>query len=110
MRLLGISLIVIAASLALYVATKELIINNDHTARKVLKEEGQTLNCYEKPDCDWLNGDFIYIGVGRNVPDLKLGPFSSPGVHLDDRIASCKYDGIYLLYDGRDYNKDNLKV
>ena len=39
------------------------------------------------------------------VPDLGASPY-----YFDNRIQSCLYNGIYILYDGRNYNMNNLNV
>jgi hypothetical protein len=61
----------------------------------------QRLYCY-----DGLNCEGIRITIGTfPVPDLGDHPY-----YFDNRIQSCLYNGIYILYDGLNFNKNSLGV
>jgi len=59
----------------------------------------QYIYCYDGPNCAGIR---IQINIDP-VPDLAQSPY-----YFDNRIVSCLYNGIYILYDGRNYNVDNL--
>jgi len=59
----------------------------------------QYLYCYDGPNCA---GIIIQINTDP-VYDLGASPY-----YFDNRIVSCLYNGIYILYDGRNFNQDNL--
>ena len=61
----------------------------------------QYIYCYDGPNCGGIR---IQINIDP-VPDLGQSPY-----YFDNRIQSCLYNGIYILYDGRNYNVDNLNV
>ena len=65
---------------------------------------GQTLHCYDELGCPPHYGSNITIGM-NNAPDLSKYPY-----YFDNRIKSCMYNGIYLLYEFTYYNKDHVKV
>ena len=64
-------------------------------------EMDQYIYCYDGPNCAGIR---IQINLDP-VPDLGASPY-----YFDNRIQSCLYNGIYILYDGRNYNMDNLNV
>ena len=61
----------------------------------------QRLYCYDGPNCEGIR---ITIGT-VSVPDLSYYPY-----YFDNRIQSCLYNGIYILYDGPNFNENNLGV
>ena len=61
----------------------------------------QYIYCYDGPNCAGIR---IQINMDP-VPDLGQSPY-----YFDNRIVSCLYNGIYILYDGRNFNQDNLNV
>ena len=61
----------------------------------------QYLYCYDGPNCAGIR---IQINTDP-VYDLGASPY-----YFDNRIVSCLYNGIYILYDGRNFNQDNLNV
>lgn len=68
---------------------------------KVMSGSDQYIYCYDRPNCQ---GSRVQVGTSP-VPDLNASPY-----YFDNRIESCNYNGIYILYDGRNYNQDNLNV
>ena len=63
--------------------------------------QDQRLECYDQE-----NGYGNRITIGTTpVPDLGQSPY-----YFDNRIRSCNYNGIYLLYDEYNYNQNNLNV
>ena len=89
----------ISASLALYVEPEKTNVHNYHGKR--LAPAGQRLDCYDRDDC---TGARISVR-GYSVPNLAAYPY-----HFDNRIQSCRFNGIYILYDWRYYNQNDLKV
>ena len=65
---------------------------------------GQTLHCYDELGCPPHYGSNITIGM-NNAPDLSKYPY-----YFDNRIKSCMYNGIYLLYEYNYYNKGHFTV
>ena len=61
----------------------------------------QRLYCYDGPNCQGIR---ITIET-LSVPDLGQSPY-----YFDNRIQSCLYNGIYILYDGPNFNENNLGV
>ena len=102
MQGLAIFLGLLSASSALYISPVnrplyDLLI----ASKKLTSGADQRLDCYDQTNC---YGTRITIGTSP-VPDLNSSPY-----YFDNRIQSCNYNGIYLLYDGRNYNQDNLNV
>lgn len=98
MVLLGL----LSATSALDVApTNRPFYNFTIAERKVRLGQDQCLYCYDQPNCEGIR---ITIGT-TPVPDLGAYPY-----YFDNRIVSCNYNGIYILYDERNYNQDNLQV
>ena len=61
----------------------------------------QRLYCYDGWNCEGIR-----ITIERSpVPDLGNPPY-----YFDNRIQSCLYNGIYILYDGPNFNEYNLGV
>ena len=89
----------VSASLALYVQPEKTNLHNYRG--KLLAPAGQRLDCYDRDDC---TGARITVR-GNSVPNLAAYPY-----HFDNRIQSCKFNGIYILYDWRYYNHNDLKV
>ena len=83
-------------------AEEKMPMTNGIAVGRKLEIKHQTLDCYDQPQC---KGSNMTVRFGRNVPDLKRYPYN-----FDNRIQSCKYNGIYVLYDGPEYNKGNLEV
>jgi len=88
----------VSASLALYVQPEKTNLHNYRVKR--LAPAGQRLDCYDRDDC---TGARITVR-GNSVPNLAAYPY-----HFDNRIQSCKFNGIYILYDWRYYNHNDLK-
>jgi len=100
MQGLAIFLGLLSASSALYISPVNRPLYDLLTASKKLTSGAdQRLDCYDQTNC---YGTRITIGTSP-VPDLNSSPY-----YFDNRIQSCNYNGIYLLYDGRNYNQDNL--
>ena len=89
----------VSASLALYVKPEKTNLHNYHGKR--LAPAGQRLDCYDRDDC---TGARITVR-GNSVPNLAAYPY-----HFDNRIQSCRFNGIYILYDWRYYNQNDIKV
>ena len=89
----------VSSSLALYVQPEKTNLHNYRGKR--LAPAGQRLDCYDRDDC---TGARITVR-GNSVPNLAAYPY-----HFDNRIQSCKFNGIYILYDWRYYNHNDLKV
>ena len=89
----------VSASLALYVKPEKTHLHNYHGKR--LAPAGQRLDCYDRDDC---TGARITVR-GNSVPNLAAYPY-----HFDNRIRSCRFNGIYILYDWRYYNQNDIKV
>ena len=103
MQGLVILLSVLSASAARYASSNNTPwYNHLTTSNKLAPNFGQRLICYDKPGCG--KGPRITIRM-TNVEDLDRYPY-----HFNNRIKSCKYDGIYILYDGKNYNRNNLNV
>ena len=102
MQGLAIFLGLLSSSAALYISPVNRPLYDLLTASKKLTSGAdQRLDCYDQTNC---YGTRITIGTSP-VPDLNSSPY-----YFDNRIQSCKYNGIYLLYDGRNYNQVNLDV
>ena len=65
---------------------------------------GQKLHCYDELGCPPHYGSNITIGM-NNAPDLSKYPY-----YVKNRIKSCMFNGIYLLYEYTYYNKDHVTV
>ena len=64
-------------------------------------DQDQHLDCYDQE-----NGYGSRVSIGTTpVPDLNQSPY-----YFDNRIRSCNYNGIYILYDEYNYNQNNLNV
>ena len=92
----------LSAASALYIPpTNRPNYNFTIAGRMVNLGQDQRLECY-----DQQNGAGNRVTVGTNpVPDLGQSPY-----YFDNRIQSCNYNGIYILYDERNYNQYNLNV
>ena len=102
MQGLAIFLGLLSTSSALYVSPVNRPLYDLLTGgKKLASGADQRLDCYDQTNC---YGNRITIGTSP-VPDLSYSPY-----YFDNRIQSCNYNGIYLLYDGRNYNQDNLNV
>ena len=108
MQGLAIFLGLLSASSALYISPVnrplyDLLTSGPNLLKthKLTSGADQRLDCYDQTNC---YGTRITIGTSP-VPDLNSSPY-----YFDNRIQSCNYNGIYLLYDGRNYNQDNLNV
>ena len=62
-----------------------------------------SLYCYDKPYCQGYRVRFENGNL--YVPDLSLYPY-----YFDNRIQSCEFNGMFILYDGIYYNENNLGV
>ena len=101
MKVVSVFLGVLAASVALHIPSKERPDYVPTTEIKARSGSDQYIYCYDQPNC---YGTRITINTNP-VPDLGSSPY-----YFDNRIESCNYNGIYILYDGRNYNQDNLNV
>ena len=102
MRGIALFLGLLSAASALYVQPSNRPPYNVTIAgRKISSGSDQRLDCYDRTNCQ---GTRISIGTSP-VPDLSYSPY-----YFDNRIESCNYNGIYILYDGRNYNQNNLNV
>jgi len=100
MRGVALFLGLLSAASALYVQPSNRPPYNVTIAgRKISSGSDQRLDCYDRTNCQ---GTRISIGTSP-VPDLSYSPY-----YFDNRIESCNYNGIYILYDGRNYNQNNL--
>jgi len=90
---------VLSASLALHIPSNDRPAYDTTDDGKLTSGSDQYIYCYDQPNC---YGTRITIGTSP-VPDLGQSPY-----YFDNRIESCNYNGIYILYDGRNYNQDNL--
>merc|ERR1712029_1047142 len=55
----------------------------------------QNLRCFDKP-----NESGYYVNIGTTaVPDLSRSPYN-----FDNRAVSCRFNGIYFLYDNYNFN------
>ena len=59
------------------------------------------LYCYDGPNCAGIRVKFEVTAV----PDLAKYPY-----YFDNRIQSCLFNGMWILYDGVYYNRHNLDV
>ena len=62
-----------------------------------------SLYCYDKPNCQGIRVQFENDNL--IVPDLAQHPY-----YFDNRIQSCVFNGMFILYDGIYYNENNLGV
>jgi len=60
-----------------------------------------SLYCYDKPYCQGVRVRFENDNL--IVPDLAQHPY-----YFDNRIQSCVFNGMFILYDGIYYNENNL--
>ena len=112
MQILAAFLSVLSVSSAFHESSKDVPLNNPAAAGKKsgpafgesLEFTGQTLHCYDQLGCPSHYGSNITIGM-NNAPDLSKYPY-----YLKNRIKSCMYNGIYLLYEFTYYNKDHVKA
>ena len=112
MQILAIFLSVLSVSSARQDSRKILPLNNHVAASKKsgpafgepLDFTGQTLHCYDELGCPPHYGSNITIGM-NNAPDLSKYPY-----YVKNRIKSCMFNGIYLLYEYTYYNKDHVTV
>ena len=59
------------------------------------------IDCYARRDG---HGRKISIGI-EEISDLEDSPW-----YFDNQIESCVMHGIYIIYDGYNFNQNNLKV
>ena len=112
MQILAIFLNVLSVSSARQESRKIVQLNNPVADGKKstpafgepLDFTGQTLHCYDELGCPPHYGSNITIGM-NNAPDLSKYPY-----YVKNRIKSCMFKGIYLLYEYTYYNKDHVKV
>ena len=99
----GVAVLVglISSALALHIPSNNRPAYEAADDGQLISGMDQRLDCYDSTNC---NGIRITIGT-TPVPDLAYSPY-----YFDNRIQSCLYNGIYMLYDGRNYNQDNLNV
>merc|ERR1712038_1733802 len=90
---------VLSASLSLHIPSNDRPDYVTTDDGKLTSGADQYIYCYDQPNC---YGTRITIGTSP-VPDLAYSPY-----YFDNRIQSCNYNGIYILYDGRNFNQDNL--
>ena len=92
----------LSAASALYIVPSNRPLYNFTIAgRKVSLGQDQHLDCYDQTNCFGTR-----VSIGTNpVPDLGQSPY-----YFDNRIQSCMFNGIYMLYDNRNYNQNNLNV
>ena len=100
MKQVAIFLSLLYSALALHVPSKGRPAYDAAEGRKVISGADQNLQCYDGTDC--IGSHQCNIGT-TPVPDLYVA-------HMDNRIQSCLYNGIYILYDETYYNRDNLNV
>ena len=62
-----------------------------------------SLYCYDKPYCQGYRVRFENDNLA--IPDLAQYPY-----YFDNRIQSCEFNGMFILYDGIYYNENNLGV
>lgn len=62
-----------------------------------LKAKAQSLDCYDRA---YQSGASIRIEKVP-APDLGASPY-----FFDNRAVSCRFNGIYFLYEDKFYNKD----
>ena len=112
MQILAIFLSVLSVSSARQESRKIVPLNN-HVADfkrsgqafgEPLDFTGQTLHCYDELGCPPHYGSNITIGM-NNAPDLSKYPY-----YVKNRIKSCMFNGIYLLYEYTYYNKEHVTV
>ena len=112
MQILAIFLSVLSVSSARQDSRKIVPLNN-HVADgkksgqafgESLNFLGQKLHCYDELGCPPHYGTNITIGM-NNAPDLSKYPY-----YFKNRIKSCMFNGIYLLYEFTYYNKDHVTV
>lgn len=61
------------------------------------------LYCYDKPNC---KGKWIALeNSNLKVPVLGAYPF-----HFDNRIRSCRFNGMFILYQDVNFNINELDV
>merc|ERR1712080_258614 len=89
----------LSASLALHIQTNSRPAYDATDDGDVISGADQLLYCYDQPNCV----NYRITIRTTPVPDLADSPY-----YFDNRIQSCNYNGIYILYDGRNYNQDNL--
>ena len=62
-----------------------------------------SLYCYDEPNCQGYRVRIENDDLA--VPDLAQHPY-----YFDNRIQSCVFNGMFILYDGIYYNENNLGV
>ena len=76
-------------------------LHPDLTGRKFDAKSNVKLYCYDRPNCEGIRVEF-----GTNtVVDLSQPPY-----FFDNRIQSCLFYGMFILYDGIYFNENNLNV
>jgi len=65
------------------------------TSRTLRAGSNQNLRCYDQP-----NESGYYVNIGTTaVPDLSRSPYN-----FDNRAVSCRFNGIFFLYDNYNFN------
>ena len=93
---------IISVTSALHIMTNNMPLSDSNIdGSNVSLPSDQHLDCY-----DQANGFGNRVSIGTTpVPNLSQSPY-----YFDNRIQSCNFNGIYILYDGYTYNQGNLNV
>ena len=106
MKGVAVFLGLLSAASALYIIPSNRPLYNETLVARSggsvkLLDGDQHLDCYDQD-----NGYGSRVSIGTTpVPDLNQSPY-----YFDNRIRSCNYNGIYILYDEYNYNQNNLNV
>ena len=97
----------LSAAAALHVMPSNRPLYKESPSSVAKSALGLGLNSDQRMDCyDSANGYGSSVHIGTSpVPDLNQSPY-----YFDNRIESCNFNGIYILYDGYNYNQGNLNV
>ena len=76
-------------------------LHPDLIGRKFDTRSNVKLYCYDRPNCEGIRVEF-----GTN----KVVDLSQPPYFFDNRIVSCLFYGMFILYDGIYFNENNLNV
>ena len=101
MKGVAVFLGLLSSALALHIPSNNRPAYDAAEDGKVISGMDQRLDCYDSTNCQGIR---VTIGT-TPVPDLAYSPY-----YFDNRIQSCLYNGIYILYDGPNFNKYNLGV
>ena len=97
----GTFLCLFVVASAFHLPNQRSRLTNGTEERKLDSGSDQMMYCYDEPNCQGIR---LTFGMDP-VPDLGQSPY-----YFDNRIQSCMYYGIYILYDGSYYNRNNLNV